>query len=99
MSTIDLTLLAQDTIDIKFSDEVTFRLPPEPTVGFTNKMRAYSQKMGNEKDENKQFDLLVEVTTLILEQDKNIEDIPTIVEQLHPSQILAIFNIYEDQTV
>lgn len=94
---IDLTLLAQDTIDIKFDEDTIFRIPPEPSVGFTNKMMAYKMKMENAKTEEEQLEVLVEVTTTILEQDKAVSDVGSIVEQLSPSQIKAVFNIYENQ--
>lgn len=96
---IDLTLLAQDTIDIKFDEETVFRIPPEPTIGFSTKMVLYKEKMKRAKSDEAKLKILAEVVTFILEQDDSHDNVAELVEQMHPSQVEAVFNIYENQAV
>lgn len=94
---IDLTLLTQDTIDIKFDEDTIFKIPPEPTIGFSTKMILYKEKMNKVKTDEAKLKVLSEVVTLILEQDTSHENVKGIVDQLHPSQVAAVFGIYENQ--
>lgn len=94
---IDLTLLAQKTIDIKFDEDTIFQIPPEPTIGFSSKMFLYKDKMRKAKTDEAKLKILTEVVTMILSQDESHTNVNEIVNQLHPSQILAVFTIYDDQ--
>lgn len=94
---IDLTLLAQDTIDIKFDEDTVFTIPKEPTLQFSTKMVLYRQKMSQAKTAEAQLKLLIEVVTFILSQDESHDDVAKKVGRMSPSQVEAVFNIYENQ--
>lgn len=94
---IDLTLIAQDTIDIKFDEDTIFKIPTEPTLNYSTKMLLTRKKMQKAKTDEQKLDLVREATTLILSQDDSHDNVGDIVGRLHSSQVLAVFNIYEDQ--
>lgn len=94
---IDLSLLAQDTIDIKFDEDTIFTIPQEPTLQFSTKMVLYRKKMNQAKTDEAKLQLLTEIVTFILGQDEAHENVESLVGKMHPSQIEAVFNIYENQ--
>lgn len=96
---IDLTKLARETVDIKFDDDVIFTIPVEPTLNFSTKMVLYKEKMKKAKKEEEQLKLLAEIVTYILAQDERYEyeKVKELVGKMSPSQIEAVFMIYENQ--
>lgn len=94
---IDLTLLAQDTTDIKFDEDTVFTIPTEPTLQFSTKMVLYRKKMNQAKTDEAKLQLLTEIVTFILSQDEEHENVEKLVGKMHPSQVEAVFNIYETQ--
>lgn len=94
---IDLTKLAQETVDIKFDEDTIFKIPQEPTLQFSTKMVLYRKKMNEAKSDEKKLELLSEIVTYILEQDESHENVKAKVGKMSNSQIEAVFNIYENQ--
>lgn len=94
---IDLTKLAQETIDIKFADDVIFTIPIEPTLHFSTKMILYKEKMKKAKSEQEQLKLLSEIVTFILSQDESHDNVSELVGKMSPSQVEAVFTIYDNQ--
>lgn len=94
---IDLTKLAQETIDIKFDEDTIFTIPIEPTLQFSTKMVLYRKKMNQAKSDEASLTLLEEVVTYILSQDETQTNVKEKVGKMSSSQVQAVFNIYEDQ--
>ena len=95
---LDLNLLAQKPVKIGF-EEVVFNIPPEPTMQFSTEMLLCRKKMQKAKTEEQQLNSLKEMVTVILSQDElhSRNDIEHYIGKMHDTQIVAIFNIYEDQ--
>lgn len=94
---IDLTLLTRETVDIKFAEDVIFTIPVEPTLEYSTRLLLCKKKMQKAKTDEQKLDLVREVVTLILSQDGSHDDVKEIVGKLHSTQIIAVFNIYDDQ--
>lgn len=93
----DLSLVNQDTIEIKFSDDAIFTIPKDPNMEFTYKLVDFEEKAKNAESNKEQFDLFVDMVVLILGQDKKHDVTEQFIKQLHFSQIQAVVQIYQEQ--
>lgn len=94
---LDLSLLAQEKITIKFDEDCTFVIPKEPTLDYSTKLLLARKKMQQAKTDDKKLDIVREVTTMILSQDESVQNVGKLVGKMSTDQIIAVFNLYENQ--
>jgi hypothetical protein len=95
---IDLSLLTQEPLVLKFSDEDTFTIPPEPKLEFVLKIQDFQSKVSNTKSDEEKFDFFVKMVVLILGQDNSkTVDSDFVTKNLSLSQLKKVVEIYTDK--
>ncbi|KHF40702.1 hypothetical protein [Halalkalibacter okhensis] len=95
---IDLSLLTQEPLILKFGEDDQFTIPPEPTVDFVLKIAAFEDKAMKSKSEIEYIGLFVKMVTHILNQDENrtiTEDF--VKKKVKITQMQQIVKAYKDK--
>lgn len=97
---IDLSLLTQEPLVLKFSEAESFTIPPEPKVEFVLKIQDFQDKVAKAKTSKEQFDLFVKMVVLILGQDSSKKvDSNFITKNLSLSQMKKVVEIYTEKVM
>jgi hypothetical protein len=97
---IDLSLLTQEPIILKFSDDNKFTIPAEPSVELVLKIVDFEEKAMKAKTNKEQFDLFVKMVTLILQQDGSKEvDQEFVYKNVSLSQMKRIVEVYQNKVL
>jgi hypothetical protein len=92
---IDLSILTQEPVVLKFSEEDKFTIPPEPKVELVLKIYEFQEKMSKINDYKKQFDMFVEMVHTILSQDTSKKiDTNFVIKNLSLNQMKKVVEIY-----
>ncbi|MEH7416063.1 hypothetical protein V7266_12340 [Neobacillus drentensis] len=95
---IDLSILTQEPLVLKFSEENKFTIPPEPKVELVLKIYDFQEKMPKIKDHKKQFDMFVEMVLTILSQDSSKKiDTDFVIKNLSLQQMQKVVEIYSNK--
>lgn len=94
----DLSLISQEPIELKFSDDVVFNIPLDPSLEFTYKLMDFEAKAQKAESNKEQFDMLIDMVVMILKQDESHKINREFVKKnFHMSQVQAVVQIYQEQ--
>ncbi|UOQ47736.1 hypothetical protein MUN88_17030 [Gracilibacillus caseinilyticus] len=94
----DLSLVTQEPLVLKFSEDEQFTIPADPKLDFTYKLLEFEEKSANAETSKEQFDLLIDMAVMILNQDESKDVTAEFVRKnIHQSQMKAIVQIYQNQ--
>ncbi|ARK30768.1 hypothetical protein [Halalkalibacter krulwichiae] len=97
---IDLSLLTQEPLILKFAEDNQFTIPPEPSVHLVNQLLDFEDKALKAKTNKAQFGSFVKMVTLILSQDESKDVTEEFVEKnVSVSQMRRIVQIYQSKVV
>lgn len=100
MGVKDLSLVTQEPLELKFSDDITFTIPVDPTLEFTYKLMDFEAKAQKTNSNKEQMDFLIDMVITILKQDTSQKIDRTFVKSnLSMSQIKAVVQIYQQQVM
>lgn len=97
---IDLSSLKPEDLTLKFGEDDSFDIPLEQNAGFIRSLLDLEEKAKKAKTSKAEFDLFIEMTTMILNQDKNRDiDNNWVEEHLSVNQMQAIVQAYRDKII
>ncbi|WP_100408438.1 hypothetical protein [Bacillus solitudinis] len=95
---IDLSLLTQEPLILKFAEDNMFSIASEPSVHLVNQLLDFEEKVIKAKTNKAQFGLFVKMVTLILSQDESKDVTEGFVEKnLSISQMKRVVEIYQEK--
>lgn len=98
MTVKDFSLLIKEPLKLKFSDDVMFQIPVDPSLEFTYKLMDFEDKMNAAETNKDRFDLLIDMVVMILKQDESQKITKDFVKKnLHMSQIQGVVKVYQQQ--
>lgn len=93
---IDLSIVTAEPLVLKFSEDDTFTIPPEPKVGLVHKLLDFQDKVSKSKSNKEQFDLLVQMVVLILSEDTTKQvNTQFIADNMRLHQLNRIVELYQ----